>query len=135
MLVFMIVAVALQFLLLVAIMAVCLYLCYCFFLLADRLGISLSVYARWKARRLERVEKEKKDSEYTDMLEKLCERSDRMEKKELVEDILTFDELDRPGGAVDIEQPETDPDSLMTLLEFGLPDEELESVLSALEKE
>lgn len=135
MLVFMIVAVALQFLLLVAIMAVCLYLCYCFFLLADRLGISLSVYARWKARRLERVEKEKKDSEYTDMLEKLCERSDRMEKKELEEDILTFDELDRPGGAVDIEQPETDPDSLMTLLEFGLPDEELESVLSALEKE
>mgnify|MGYP000867896224 CR=1 FL=1 len=121
--------------LLLAVMSICLFLSYCIFLIANKSDISLPVFERWKRNKEKRDMRDKKGTESTAVLEDIClEKQNEKMKDILGENDFTFDELGQPD-ILSAEQPETDPDSLMALLEFGLPDEELESILSALDNE
>lgn len=127
--------IVLLLLLLLAVISICLFLSYCIFLIADKSDISLPVFENWKRNKEKRDMQDKKGAESTAELEDIClEKQNEKTKDILGENDFTFDELGQPDILL-AEQPETDPDSLMALLEFGLPDEELESILSALDNE
>lgn len=109
-----------------------LYLMYWVTLLAENAGIEIPLFEKQRFKRKENALKEKKDIEFTQMLEELS-----LQKRDAAlrdKSDYVFDELDQIDEEID-KQKETDPDALLTLLEFGLPDEEFEDALTAIENE
>ena len=121
-----------MFLLLLFLIAFVLYLMYWMTLVAEASGISVSMFKRQRFKRKERELKEQKNAEFTQMLEELSQKHSLSKSQDTFADPL--DELDLVEEAIN-NRKETDPDSLLTLLEFGLPDEEFEEALSAVEKD
>lgn len=109
-----------------------LYLMYWVTLLAENADIEIPLFEKQRFKRKENALKEKKDIEFTQMLEELS-----LQKRDAAlrdKSDYVFDELDQIDEEID-KQKETDPDALLTLLEFGLPDEEFEDALTAIENE
>lgn len=114
-------------LLLLILIVFLLYLIYLMTLITEASGISVSMFERQRLKR-----KEKKNAELTHMLEEISQKHTLSKSQAIFGDPL--DELDSVEEAID-SQKETDPDSILTLLEFGLPDEEFEEALSAVKKD
>ena len=73
-------------------------------------------------------EKEESDKQFNNMLQELADQ--KVAKENAQFGSYSFDELDQPKEVL---QSVSEPDGLLTLLELGLPDEELDSILKELE--
>ena len=99
--------------------------------LANKNKIELPFMEERKHRLEEAKQQEIRDDEYDRMLEKLSEQkkqesNSNTETKTMYE----YNELD---DLADIDRKESSPDELLELLEFGIPDEELNDVLNMIE--
>ena len=121
---------ALIVILLLSLFLCVLYLMYWVTLLAEAAGIEIPMFEKQRLKRKENALKEKKDAEFTQMLEELSLKKKDTEFQDKPDYV--FDELDQIDEEIN-RQKETDPDALLTLLEFGLPDEEFEDALTAIE--
>ncbi len=96
-----------------------------FIRIANKLDVEISILKLY-SRKCEEVRKDEEKNEESDR--RLMELS---EKKNVsspeYEESSSYDELDVFDA---IEKTEDEPESLMALLEFGLPDEELEGILN-----
>ena len=96
-----------------------------FIRIANKLDVEIPILKLY-SRKCEEVRKDEEKKEESD--QKLKELS---EKKNVsspeYEESSSYDELDVFDA---IEKTEDEPESLMALLEFGLPDEELEGILN-----
>ena len=92
--------------------------------IADKLEVTLPYMNRYKQKLEEEREHEESNERYNQMLEELSQKQIVGRSKIEPEEI--YDELD---SLEDFESSETEPESLMELLEFGLPDEELAKLL------
>ena len=72
--------------------------------------------------------KEKSDEAFTNLLVELSE--EKKAKDNAPFGTYTFNELD---AFDELEHTETDPEKLLKILEYGLPDEELETIIKKLE--
>ena len=116
--------------LLLSLLLCVLYLMYWATLLAEAAGIEIPMFEKQRLKRRENALREKKDAEFTQMLEDLSLKKKDTEFQNKSDYV--FDELDQIDEEIN-RQKETDPDALLTLLEFGLPDEEFEDALTAVE--
>lgn len=116
--------------LLLSLLLCVLYLMYWATLLAEAAGIEIPMFEKQRLKRRENALREKKDAEFTQMLEDLSLKKKDAEFQNKSDYV--FDELDQIDEEIN-RQKETDPDDLLTLLEFGLPDEEFEDALTAVE--
>lgn len=73
-------------------------------------------------------EKEESDKQFNNMLQELADQKVAKENEPFGS--YSFDELDQPKEVL---QSVSEPDGLLTLLELGLPDDELDSILKELE--
>lgn len=121
---------ALIVILLLSLLLCVLYLMYWVTLLAEAACIEIPMFEKQRLKRRENALKEKKDAEFTQMLEELSLKKKDAEFQDKSDYV--FDELDQIDEEIN-RQKETDPDALLTLLEFGLPDEEFEDALTAIE--
>ena len=118
--------------LLLSLLLCVLYLMYWATLLAEAAGIEIPMFEKQRLKRRENALREKKDAEFTQMLEDLSLKKKDTEFQNKSDYV--FDELDQIDEEIN-RQKETDPDALLTLLEFGLPDEEFEDALTAVEED
>ena len=116
--------------LLLSLLLCVLYLMYWATLLAEAAGIEIPMFEKQRLKRRENALREKNDAEFTQMLEDLSLKKKDAEFQNKSDYV--FDELDQIDEEIN-RQKETDPDALLTLLEFGLPDEEFEDALTAVE--
>ena len=98
---------------------------------ADKKNFELPFFEDRKQKIEEAKRQEIRNEQYDKMLEELSEKKQQEKKaKEASAEGFEYNELD---DLADIERSETDPDALLELLEFGIPDEELNTVLNSLE--
>ena len=99
--------------------------------IADKLEVELPFMEKRRLKKVDEIEKKIRDEKFDQMLKELsCEKTKQREAKAQAETGFVYNELDELS---DIDRSETDPDSLMELLEFGIPDEELNQILGSLE--
>lgn len=106
------------------VVAFCIYAGIALYRIADKLEVTLPYMNRYKQKLEEEREHEESNERYNQMLEELSQKQIVGRSKIEPEEI--YDELD---SLEDFESSETEPESLMELLEFGLPDEELANLL------
>jgi len=107
------------------VVAFCIYAGIALYRIADKLEVTLPYMNRYKQKLEEEREHEESNERYNQMLEELSQKQIVGRSKIEPEEI--YDELD---SLEDFESSETEPESLMELLEFGLPDEELANLLN-----
>lgn len=96
-----------------------------FIRIANKLDIEIPILKLYR-RKCEEVRKDEEKNEESD--QKLKELSEKkIVSSPEYEESSSYDELDVFDA---IEKTEDEPESLMALLEFGLPDEELEGILN-----
>lgn len=116
---------------LIGISVFCIYAGIALFRIADKLCVSLPYMNAYKKKREEERKNEESNERYNQMLEELSQK--RIVGASEVEAEEAYNELDT---LEDFEQTEVEPESLMQLLEFGIPDTELAKLLDlASEKE
>ena len=99
--------------------------------LASKNKIELPFMEERKQRLEEAKQQEIRDEEYDRILEKLSEQKKQESKvKSETKAMYEYNELD---DLADIDRKESSPDELLELLEFGIPDEELNDVLNMIE--
>lgn len=101
------------------------YLFIALYRIADKLEITLPFMEKYKEKLKEERENEEKDKKYNQFLEELSKKSPI--GSELQEANAEYDELD---SFDQVNQTENEPESIMQLLEFGIPDVELETLLN-----
>ena len=121
--------------LLLLLFALCILLCVVSFLnysmlqkVTEHLGIEPKESENKKALAEAQRKKEESDEAFTNMLVELSE--EKKAKDNAPFGTYTFDELD---AFDELEHTETDPEKLLKILEYGLPDEELEEIIKKLE--
>ena len=92
------------------------------------LGLETEISEKKKNQKEEQLKKEKSDEAFTNMLVELSE--EKKERDNAPFGTYDFNELDVFD---DLEHTETDPEKLLKILEYGIPDEELESIIQKLE--
>lgn len=99
--------------------------------IAEKLEVELPLIGDRKKKREEEKEEEIRNAQYDQMLAEIsAEKEKKAKAKAAAEAGYDYNELDQ---IEEIYRSESDPDALMELLEFGLPDEELDQILSSLE--
>ncbi len=95
------------------------------------LHLGLEIEKEKPEKQQEEAEKNKENSNeaYSNLLVELSEEKQAMDNAPF--GTYTFDELDVFD---ELEHTETDPEKLLKILEYGLPDEELESIIKKLEE-
>lgn len=120
------------FLIFIMLVWLCLFSIYAFIALyriSNHLGIELPLMKEYKQRQEEERKQEEENEQYTQILKELADKkivggnSDDTYMGE-------YNELDVPDQ---LHQTEAEPESIMQLLEFGLPDEEIAELLAQLE--
>ena len=96
-----------------------------FMRLADKNKMELSFTEEGKQRLEEAKQQEIRDEQYDKMRKKPSEQ-----KKQESTAMFEYNELD---DLAEIDRKESSPDELLELLEFGIPDEELNDVLNKIE--
>ena len=104
---------ALIVILLLSLLLCVLYLMYWVTLLAEAACIEIPMFEKQRLKRRENALKEKKDAEFTQMLEELSLKKKDAEFQDKSDYV--FDELDQIDEEIN-RQKETDPDALLTLL-------------------
>ena len=99
---------------------------------SEQRGIELPIFGDRKKKIEEDKEAEERNDRYDKMLEQLSaeKTKQREEKRQKEETNYVYNELDELDS---LEAKESDPDELMKLLEFGIPDEEMEEILGRIE--
>lgn len=92
------------------------------------LGLETEISEKKKNQKEEQLKKEKSDEAFTNMLVELSE--EKKERDNAPFETYDFNELDVFD---ELEHTETDPEKLLKILEYGIPDEELESIIQKLE--
>lgn len=92
------------------------------------LGLETEISEKKKNQKEEQLKKEKSDEAFTNMLVELSE--EKKERDNAPFGTYDFNELDVFD---ELEHTETDPEKLLKILEYGIPDEELESIIQKLE--
>ena len=92
------------------------------------LGLETEISEKKKNQKEEKLKKEKSDEAFTNMLVELSE--EKKERDNAPFGTYDFNELDVFD---ELEHTETDPEKLLKILEYGIPDEELESIIQKLE--
>lgn len=100
--------------------------------IADKYDIKLPLFEDRKQKLEDAALEEERNDRYDKMLEQLsAEKTKQREEKRQKEEInYVYNELDEFDS---LETKESDPDELMKLLEFGIPDEEMEEILGRIE--
>ena len=100
--------------------------------IADKYDIKLPLFEDRKQKIEDAALEEERNDRYDKMLEQLsAEKTKQREEKRQKEEInYVYNELDELDS---LETKESDPDELMKLLEFGIPDEEMEEILGRIE--
>ncbi len=99
--------------------------------IADKLDADAPFVEEYRRKREEAQKDEEKNRQFDKMLKELSEKksisygAERMPTE-------VYDELDSFDA---VEKTENEPESLMALLEFGLPDEEMASILDQINSE
>lgn len=121
--------------LLLLLFALCILLCVVSFLnysmlqkVTEHLGIEPKESENKKALAEAQRKKEESEEAFTNMLVELSEEKKAKDNSPF--GTYTFDELD---AFDELEHTETDPEKLLKILEYGLPDEELEEIIKKLE--
>ena len=96
--------------------------------ISEHLGLEPEASAKKKAEAEAQRKKEESDEAFTNMLVELSE--EKKAKDNAPFGTYTFDELDVFD---ELEHTETDPEKLLKILEYGIPDEELETIVKKLE--
>lgn len=96
--------------------------------ISEHLGLETEASENKKAEQEAQRKKEESDEAFTNMLVELSE--EKRAKDNAPFGTYTFDELD---AFDELEHTETDPEKLLKILEYGLPDEELEVIIKKLE--
>lgn len=96
--------------------------------ISEHLGLENEAIENKKAEQEAQRKKEESDEAFTNMLVELSE--EKKAKDNAPFGTYTFDELD---AFDELEHTETDPEKLLKILEYGLPDEELEVIIKKLE--
>lgn len=96
--------------------------------ISEHLGLEPEVSAKKKAEAEAQRKKEESDEAFTNMLVELSE--EKKAKDNAPFGTYTFDELDVFD---ELEHTETDPEKLLKILEYGIPDEELDTIVKKLE--
>ena len=98
---------------------------------AEKLEVELPLIGDRKKKLEEAKEEEIRNAQYDQMLDEIsAEKEKKAKAKAATEAGYDYNELDQ---IEEIYRSESDPDALMELLEFGLPDEELDQILNCLE--
>lgn len=92
------------------------------------LGLETEISEKKKNQKEEQLKKEKSDEAFTNMLVELSEEKKARDNAPFGS--YDFNELDVFD---ELEHTETDPEKLLKILEYGIPDEELESIIQKLE--
>lgn len=92
------------------------------------LGLEMEISEKKKNQKEEQLKKEKSDEAFTNMLVELSEEKKARDNAPFGS--YDFNELDVFD---ELEHTETDPEKLLKILEYGIPDEELESIIQKLE--
>ena len=92
------------------------------------LGLETKISEKKKNQKEEQLKKEKSDEAFTNMLVELSEEKKARDNAPFGS--YDFNELDVFD---ELEHTETDPEKLLKILEYGIPDEELESIIQKLE--
>lgn len=92
------------------------------------LGLETEISEKKKNQKEEQLKKEKSDEAFTNMLVELSEEKKKRDNAPF--GTYDFNELDVFD---ELEHTETDPEKLLKILEYGIPDEELESIIQKLE--
>lgn len=99
--------------------------------IAEKLGVELPLIGDRKKKREEEKAEEIRNAQYNQFLADLsAEKKKKAKAKAAAEVGYDYNELDQ---IEEVYRSESDPDALMELLEFGLPDEELDQILNSLE--
>ena len=100
--------------------------------IADKYDIKLPLFEDRKQKLEEAALEEERNDRYDEMLAQLSaeKTKQRVEKRQKEEINYVYNELDELDS---LETKESDPDELMKLLEFGIPDEEMEEILGRIE--
>lgn len=99
--------------------------------IAEKLEVELPLIGDRKKKLEEAKEEEIRNAQYDQMLAEIsAEKEEKAKVKAAAEAGYDYNELDQ---IEEIYRSESDPDALMELLEFGLPDEELDQILNSLE--
>lgn len=96
--------------------------------ISEHLGLEPEVSVKKKAEAEAQRKKEESDEAFTNMLVELSE--EKKAKDNAPFGTYTFDELDVFD---ELEHTETDPEKLLKILEYGIPDEELDTIVKKLE--
>lgn len=91
-------------------------------------GVIPEVAEKEKKEEEEKIKREESDKAFNNLLVELS--SQKQEKDNEPFGTYTFDELDDLN---EMKHTESDPEKLLTILEYGLPDEELEAIIKELE--
>lgn len=99
--------------------------------IAEKLGVELPLISDRKKKREEEKAEEIRNAQYNQFLADFsAEKKKKAKAKAAAEVGYDYNELDQ---IEEVYRSESDPDALMELLEFGLPDEELDQILNSLE--
>lgn len=99
--------------------------------IAEKLEVELPLIGDRKRKLEEEKKEEIRNAQYDQMLAEIsAEKEKKAKAKAAAEAGYDYNELDQ---IEEIYRSESDPDALMELLEFGLPDEELDQILNSLE--
>lgn len=96
--------------------------------ITEHLGLEPEISEKKKAEKEAQQKKEKSDEAFTNLLVELSE--EKKAKDNAPFGTYAFNELD---AFDELEHTETDPEKLLKILEYGLPDEELEAIIKKLE--
>lgn len=96
--------------------------------ITEHLGLEPEISEKKKAEQEEQRKKEESDEAFTNMLVELSE--EKKAKDNAPFGTYTFDELDVFD---ELKHTETDPEKLLKILEYGIPDEELEAIVKKIE--
>ncbi len=99
--------------------------------IADKLDADAPFVEEYRKKREEAQKDEEKNRQFDQMLKELSERK-RVSYQEEYVSPMAYHELDSFDA---VEKTENEPESLMALLEFGLPDEEMASILDQINSE
>lgn len=99
--------------------------------IADKLGVDIPCMAAYKRKMEEERLEEEENEKYTQLLQELSRKKSLRSQNDDNTYLGDYNELDLPDQ---VDQTETEPESVLKLLEFGLPDEEMAALLSHVEE-